>query len=370
MAFGTLSVSDLLATQKTIAEIGVDQVYLAIQTSLDAHNSLLREKLDFLCEATTDRQRRYGGPDTMAMQEIDAYGTPDAQKVQAGSTVGFPLRLYGIGVQWTRKYFENAGANEFAAEFVATQDADVKNMDLQIRRVLFNPCDTTFVDRLVDNVTIYPKAFANGDGAPLPVGPNGEVFTPATHTHYMHSATAGTLAALDLNNLIENVVEHYALGRARVLINRAQESTIRGFTTGALQFIPYQYVQVQPAVTAAYVPPEAQDLNVQQLYNRAIGIFGNQAAEVWVKPYIPPGYLFAFLDGAPKPLCVRERRLGTMGLVVAAEDEEYPLRARTMENEYGVGVWNRVNGAVLDSVSPNTQNGTLIYAQPAVSYPY
>jgi hypothetical protein len=344
MSYGTLSVQDLLATQKTIAEIGVDQVYLAIQMALDAHNSLLREKVNFLCESTTDRQRRYGGPDQMTMDEIDEFGTPDAQKIAAGQTVGFPLRLYGIAVQWTRKYFENAGANEFAAEFVATQDADVKNMDKQIRRAIFNPTNTTFVDRLVDNVTIYPKAFANADGAPLPVGPNGEVFNGATHTHYIGttSGVLGSWSAADVQALIETVVEHYAMGSPKLLINRAQEAAVRGMSG----FIPYQPVQVVPAITSAYVAPSSQALDTQQLYNRAIGIIGNQAAEVWVKPYINAGWVFAFLDGGPKPLCVRERRLGTMGLVIAAEDEEYPLRARSLENEYGVAVWNRVNGAV------------------------
>jgi hypothetical protein len=34
-------------------------------------------------------------------------------------------------------------------------------------------------------------------------------------------------------------------------------------------------------------------------------------------------------------------------LQIGAEDEAYPLRAQTLEAEFGVGVWTRTNGAVL-----------------------
>jgi hypothetical protein len=32
---------------------------------------------------------------------------------------------------------------------------------------------------------------------------------------------------------------------------------------------------------------------------------------------------------------------------VAADDEAHPLRARSLEREFGVGTWNRTNGAAL-----------------------
>ena len=336
MPYGTLSVSDLLATQATIAQIGEDRAFGAIQDSLDAHNRLTREILTQLADFTTDRQKRYGGAASGTMDEIDEFGTPDAQKVVAGVTVGFPLRLYGRSVQWTRKYFQNASAMEFAAEFLDIQDSDLRNMHLQIRRAIFHPTNTTFVDKLVDNVTIYPKALINADSTAMPVGPNGETFDGSTHTHYLGTAT---LTAVGMTAAIETVVEHSAMGQPMVYINRAQETAVRALTG----FTAYTPVQIIPATTTASV---RGDLDTAQLYNRAIGIFGNQAAEIWVKPWVPANWMFIFLAGAPKPLIVRERTLGSMGLVVAADDEEHPLRARTLENEFGVAVFNRVNGAV------------------------
>jgi hypothetical protein len=138
--------------------------------------------------------------------------------------------------------------------------------------------------------------------------------------------------------LINTVLEHYSAGEVRVYINRAQETAFRALTG----FTAYVDARLIPATTTVNA---RVNLDVANTYNRAIGIFG--AAEVWVKPWVPSGYLFAFIPGAPKPLCFRERRAGTGDLVLAFEDEEYPLRARTLEAEYGIGVWQRTNGAAL-----------------------
>src|SRR5690348_11067226 len=124
MPYGTLSITDLLSNQATIAQLGEDLVYNAIQIALDAHNEIVAEMLDPLVERTTDRLRRYGGLDTMHMDEIDEFGTPDAQKISAGQNIGFPMRLYGTAVQWTRRYMMTATGKEIAEQFVAIQDAD------------------------------------------------------------------------------------------------------------------------------------------------------------------------------------------------------------------------------------------------------
>jgi hypothetical protein len=46
-------------------------------------------------------------------------------------------------------------------------------------------------------------------------------------------------------------------------------------------------------------------------------------------------------------------------LRIAAQFMNYPLQATFMEREYGVGVWNRENGAVLQT------NNTVYSAPPA-----
>lgn len=337
MSYGTLSISDLLANQNTIAQIGEDAVFQSIQTTLDAHNSIMRETLSDLVEISTDRLRRFGGSDNMLLDEIDEFGTPDAQKMMPGQNVGFPLKLFGVAVQWTRKYMQTATGAELAAQFVAAQDGDARAIILQIKKALFGPTNSTVLDRLVQNALSLPvKALVNADGAALPPNPiDGSIFNAATHTHYLGT---GSFVAADLTALITTVLEHYGRGEARVYINTAQEAAVRAFTG----FVAY----IDPRVIAATTGAVAQgSLDVSNLYNRRIGLYGG--AEIWVKPWVPANYVFAFVAGAPKPLVMRERFAGTGDLVIAAEDEEYPLRARFLEREFGIGVWNRTNGACL-----------------------
>jgi hypothetical protein len=341
MPYGTLSITDLLSNQATIAQIGEDVVFESIQTALDAHNQIVREQMTDLVEISTDRIRRYGGLDTMQMDEIDEYGAPDAQKVTAGTNVGFPLKLFGTAVQWTRKFTQVATASELAEQFVAAQDADVRQIIAQIKKALFVPTNSNPIDRLVQNALVLPvKALINADGAVIPPNPiTGATFNGATHTHYLAVATGGTIATTDVTALTTTVLEHYGMGELRIYANQAQEAALRALTG----FVAY----IDPRIiSATTITTGRAALDVANLYDRRIGIYG--PAEVWVKPWVPANYLFCFDSGVPKTLVMRERFAGTGDLVIAAEDEEYPLRARRLEREFGVGVWNRGNGAVME----------------------
>lgn len=337
MAYGTLSTFDTLAaSQQTVAEFGEDRAWDGVRALYDAHNRIMREQLAVLADFTTDRQRRYGGPDNMVMDEVDEFGRVDAQKITAGVTVGFPLRLHQIALQWSRRYFLNKTAAEFAAQVVATLDAHRKRISRELRRAVFTPTNNlNYVDRLIDNVTLPVRALVNADGAAIPPGPNGEVFDGSTHTHYL--ATASFVAA-NLTSLIETVREHFGSGSQMVYINRGQEAAVRGFTG----FTPYLDARL---IGANNVNQARGTLAQENLYNRAIGLY--EGAEIWVKPWIPANYVFSYIMGQPKPLVVRERRPGSSNLVIAAEDEQYPLRAQQSEAEVGVGVWTRTNGGVL-----------------------
>jgi hypothetical protein len=333
---GTLHTLDTLASsQQSIAQYGEDNAFEAIDAALEAHNEILTEMVSELCEVTTDRQRRYGSYDAMEMEETDEYGTPDAQKISAGATVGFPLRNYSLAVQWTRKYFQNVTGEEFVAQFTSATTADVKRVQREIKRALFHPVNYTFEDKLIDHVQLAVKALANADGASIPLGPQGQEFDGATHNHYL--GTAGFVEA-NVVTLVETVLEHYASGDAVIYINRAQEAAFKGFA----KFTPYVDARIIPGANTT----EARGtLNPNLLYDRAIGIFDG-SAEVWVKPWVPAGYVFCYLKETVKPLVFRVRAAG-QGLQLVYDDESHPLRARVLEREFGVAVWNRVNGAVL-----------------------
>lgn len=345
MAYGTLNTLDTLAaSQQTVAAFGEDNAFTAIQAALDAHNNIMNSVLDNFVERTTDNLRRYGGADNMSMDEVDEFGRGDAQKIAAGVNIGFPLRLFDVTVQWTRKFFQNATGAELASQFTAVLDAHRKRVTREVKKAIFTPTNnTTYVDRLKANVTLPLRAFANADSQSIPIGPNGEVFNSATHTHYI--ARAAALAASDISAVLTLVREHYATGNEFLYINQAQEAVIRTFTTNFTQYVDSRII---PASTAQVGRGNLPPFN---LYNRPIGLF--DGAEVWVKPWIPAGYAFAWIDTV-KPLVLRTRSADSGNLTIAAEDEAYPLRARTMESEFGVGVWQRVGGAVLDITDATT----------------
>ncbi|MGK2898625.1 MAG: hypothetical protein ACSLE9_08040 [Burkholderiaceae bacterium] len=338
MAFGTLSILDTLAaSQQTVAEYGEDRAFEQIDAALQAHNAQLTEMTDWLAETTTDRQRRYGTQDAMVMEDLDEFGAPDAQKLAAGATVGFPLRMSGIALQWTRSYFMRAQARELAAQVTGTLDADRLATIRAVKNALFGVANYTFVDRLIDNVDLAVKRLVNADSASIPLGPNGESFDGASHTHYV--ARVGALAASDISGVIRLVAEHFAQGDTVLLINQASEAAVRGFTSN---FTPYVDARIIPAQN---VQVARTALAVNNIYDRPIGIF--DTAEVQVKPWIPANYMVAIQRGVEKPLVRRIDPVAGDGLLLVAEDERHPLRARTWERRHGFGVWNRTAAAIL-----------------------
>lgn len=346
--YGTLGALSLLSNNfQSVYEIGEERAYQSIATALDAHNRIVAEQVGEYCEVGTDVLRVYGTAQTMGMDEIDEYGTPDAQSILPGVLCGFPMRRFGGSLQWTLTYFRRATGDEIAGQVTGLMDADAQLVIKQIKRAIYLPTNYSYRDRLAKpsaQIDIPVKAFVNGDGAGLPSGPNGEIFNGSTHNHYLGAATGGTLVDADLQGLLNTVLEHYASGEARIVINQSQEAAVRGI--GA-NFQPYYDSSVNVGANITYGKGV---LDAIQIYNRPIGTY--RGAEVWVKPWAIANYIFAYLRGAPKPLFWRNPSYiqgavaSTLGLEF--EDEEHPLRARTYAREFGLGVWNRTNGAVLD----------------------
>jgi hypothetical protein len=340
MSFGTLQLLDTLAAQRTsIADYGEDNAYQAISAYLQAHNRIVTDMIGDLCEVTTDRLRRYGGVASMKMQRGDEYSRPNAQKMNAGVDVGFPLEMYQIGIQWTRKYFQMHTVSELEAQVNAAVDADLQRVILEIQRAIYTPTNnTSYVDHLFDansNISLPIRAFLNADSTAIPADPWGNTFTASSHTHYI--ATASFTAA-DLLSLITLIKEHYNTGTIKVYINQAQESTVRGFTG----FTPLYDPRIVLAQTTAYVQGTLDLMNV---YDRKIGVF--DAAEIWVKPWPLANYPFAFNPMQRKPLAFRTMPGDSGGLQMVADNETFPLRAQIWERDFGVGVQERANGAVL-----------------------
>ena len=342
MPYGTLAIPDTLASNRTlIALYGQDKAFEDIALYLQAHNEITSMMLGDLVEYSTDRLRRYGGVDQMEMIEGDEYSSAEAQKIAAGVNVGFPLKLFQSAVQWTRNYLKTHTVAEMAAQVQAGMTADLRRIQSEVKKAIFVPTNNlNYVDRLVDNssrITLPLRALVNADGSAIPADPYGNLFDGNVHTHYVGTAA---LSAADVTALIGLVLEHYNVGEIKLYINLAQDAAVRAMPG----FVPYTDARI---INATTLTVGAEKLDIMNPYNRAIGVFG--AAEVWVKPWLPSGYMFAFNPSAPKPLVFRTRDEGGGQFGIAAEYDSYPLQAENMEREFGVGVFERTNGACLDT---------------------
>ncbi len=353
MAFGTLTIADLQATQlnTTVAKVGLDTTFEAVTNTLAAHNRIMEEMMADLVDRTTDRLRRYGGPATVVMEDGDELTVPRPQKITAGSNVGFPLNNAIVGLQWTEMYFRKKTIAEFAGDVEAMMDADRYRVIMDIKKAIFLSSNVTINDAFTDKIDIDVKRLVNADSAPIPAGPNGEVFTASSHTHYLARA-GGSLASTDLDALIDTVREHYSTGEIRVYINQAQESAVTGFTG----FTKYVDARIVANVSADHA--RGGLLDPVNMYNRALGIY--RGAEVWTKPWVPANYLFCWNRTAPKPLCYRYDSDYGDGLQLVYDNPSYPLLSRAYRRIFGLGVWNRINGAVL-------YGGNTSYADPTIT---
>lgn len=338
MAYGTLSTLDTLASiRQSVVAFGEDRAWDSIEQALAAHNAQWTDMLGTLVDRTTDARRSYGTGDVKVMDEMDQYGLPDAQKIAPSLPVDFPLRRYGSSLQWTLQWMRSNTVSQLAAEINAIMDSDRSNLLKQVKRAVFTSTNATFTDKLgvPANVPLNLKAFANNDGSAYPVGPNGETFA-TSHTHYLANATLTDAVAA---NLVTAVQEHFNSGTPVISINSADEAAWRALTNFKPLIDPRLSLNLnanQPLVRLDYA----------NTYNRLIGYYG--AAEVWIRPWMIANYAFAYLRGQEPPLAMRVPQFEGLGdLNLVYEDERHPLRARSYERQFGIGVWIRIGGAVL-----------------------
>lgn len=343
MPAGTHTLADLRANRfQSVAEFGLDTLDPILRADLAAYNRITEEAMMELADVTADRQRIYGTSAVVElMEEGDEFDPGVARKPpQTGVTVGFPLRKYPYAIGWTNDYFLSATPADVAETVIAAQQSFTRTLLRDVKRALFGATNTTFRDRFaVPIIDLSVKALVNADSADIPNGPNGETFTGSTHTHYdWLDGAAPTQAAMLAAQT--DVMEHGHVAGVRQYINLAAEEAVRGMA----RFVPYP----DPRIIYRTADTPSQNLDIENDGgNRAIGILG--AAEVWVKPWVPAGYVFTFASrDSRKPLVYRQHPVAPLrGLRIAARLSDYPLIADQMESYFGVGVWNRTNGHVL-----------------------
>ncbi len=361
--YGSLSIVDTLRsiTGSTIVEYGVDRLYENIRILLDAHNNMTQDILSTFASRSKMKQARYGGGTVgvLGFQELSETGIPRPQKTAVtGVDVGFPLRRFGRATQWTHLYWKQKTPADFIKETVNVLLDDVNNIEAQLRRALFYSVNNlSYVDRFDNLVTLPIRAGLNADGAPIPPDRFGNTFNGATHTHYLATAS---LTAPNVDALVDTLVEHDIEGGEEVIIyiNRGNEAAF----TALSGFRYYSQELLQPGGGSTASVQLGGTRDNYAVDDVEIGRWDG-FVRVFLKPWVPVGYILAFVTGGTNEvLHWREPLWGSGDLDLMYEHEHHPFTAQAWERYMGISVWTRHKVAVLF-----TGGGT--YTNPAISFP-
>jgi hypothetical protein len=348
---GILTMSDMLKERfQTPVQLGLDTIQRSLQADLAIHNRIVNDITQTFADTTSDRRRRYGVSSQLEFLTADEFTRAHTQKVITGSEVEFPMDGFQAAVGWTAQFFKNKSVADMAATQVAAKVGHVARIRSQLQKAIFGSSNFSTFDYRVDNVQLDVKRFVNADGAPIPMGPNGETFNASTHTHYLFHDTLDNASA---HALVQTVLEHHNDGQIRVFINSADEAAWRALA----DFKPYVDARLTIPITTSNPTTRLDPFKTN---DRAIGLF--DAAEVWVKPWALSNYAVAMDIATPmKPLALRTRDGGGARLDTVGTNVLFPLQADYMESEFGFGVWTRTNGAVLYHAA-----GAVAYVDPVI----
>jgi hypothetical protein len=349
MTTRVFTLEDLLAQEFTpISTLGIDNVNAAMTAHLDFMNRSVSEQQTMLAEQVTDPRRIWGTSSNISMVETDEFGDGRTQSPKSGVEVGFPMRRFSVATGWTTEWLQRAMAPELARRAIAAENAYLTRMQEEIQFAIFNKTNYTFKDFLGDNTALSVKAFLNADSTDIPDAPNGTAFTGSSHQHYAGKSGSALIRA-DIDTLISNVVEHGLTG-VTLFVDTAMPATLSALTGS-------QLVGLIPSVLIAGTDSDSaiKKLDVDtDPSNRLVGYWNGYP--VHTRSWVPTGYIACLaLGSAEKPLAVRVDKQATLrGLLPIVEYGQPNITAKIWRSYFGVSVWNRAAGAVLDTTAITT----------------
>lgn len=348
--FGSLGLIDTwrVIDNANIYDYGVDRLWDEVDQLLQIQQALVDDMASEFVYRTDKKLLRYGIPlDEMEFQEVDEWGTSDTQKgTHRAASMGLPLRMHEISLQWSKKYWLKKTVQDFAVQWTKVLSADARNVFRGVKRGLYTPTNNlTYIDRLDDGVTLPIRALLNADGEPIPPDEFGTTFDGATHSHYLATAS---LTAANITALVNTVIEHgISAGQdVRIVIHKNDLTAVSALSG----FIGYD----EPRRVRGGGNPndfvEGGTTSMFQINNYEAGLW-NFEIPIWVKPWAIQGYILAYVRGGGdevRPLAYRvDTYPGAGNLVPVDEHAHHPFEAKSWGREFGIGVFNRDKAAIL-----------------------
>ena len=345
---GTFSIADLLKSRFTAAEIGFDAINQAVQAELAQRNQAVADALEVLTEQTTDSRRVWGTSRANEMIEVDEFNEADTQQPESGVEIDFPMRRFSYGVGLTSSWLLSAQAADVAQVALDAMLSYERRLQDEIQFAVYNSGNYDFLDKFGDRTTLAVKAFANADSGIYPNMLDGTAVA-GTHQHYTGTAGA-SLANADIDDVIDEVVEHGGMRDVGLYINEGNVATLEALTsTKFTRLTPQVLVSGQGDTIAR------EDVN-DDPGNKLVGYWG-AGYPVFTRSWaIADHYAAVARNGIlGKPIVYRvHKNPAARGLMPAVEIGMHPLVARYWNAYFGFGAWNRLAVAVKDSANQTT----------------
>ena len=341
--FSALGLSD--TDRSFVNTIGQRAVFDAAVQLLQQYNAGLQAAMSaFVERATPDHKLRYYLPGGGRLQRRGGQAQSGANKAYGSWDVALPLEDFGVQLAGDDVTLGYMSLQQFQRHLDTIMVQDTNTVRFEMLRAIFNNTQRTFVDPQWGTLLIEP--LANADSVVYPPVEGSE--TEATDDHYLESNYAASNIS-DTNNPIvtlrDEIEEHFGGGRQGgsnvvVFINNAQTAKVTALAD--FNKVGQNFVTLGQDTAVA-------NLNVPQVPGKLIGYCNGAWVSEW--RWIPSGYMLGLHLDAPKPLLVREdpaeTNLGT-GLQLVSQDEDTPFVASHYRHRFGMGVGNRLNGAVME----------------------
>lgn len=354
--FGLLGIAD--TDRSFVNVIGQRVVYDASQQLLSQYSADLQAALDVFVEKTTsDFKFRYKLPGGGRLQRRGARVRSGGMRAGGQWDIALPLEDFGAELGGDDVSLAYMRLDELQRHLDSIMIADKNTVRFELLRALFNNTSRTFEDEVNGTLTIVP--LANGDSVVYPPVLGSE--SEATSQHYLESGYAAS-AISDTNNpyvTLRDLLEgHFGAtqGGSNIVcwINPAQ--TPKTELLSDFSEVPDRFTVI--GANTDYATNLPAGLPGERVIGRVNG--------VWVIEwrYIPANYILAIHLDAPKPLIQRvdlaETGLGD-GLQLVAKIQDHPLESSIYRHRFGLGVGNRLNGAVMELGTGGTYDIPAIY---------
>lgn len=318
-----------------VTVIGERAVFDAITVSAQAHTNMVNALLANLVRRTTDHtlESFLGGSGTL--EPMNESGNPSVVREGGSYVVSLPIQEAGTAWGTTRNsraLMTVAQANRFIVEAMRKDSNWIR------RHVMASFLDNTswsFVDdnKKIGTLTIEP--LANSDVVFDIIGGGSE-----SSQHYFATASAIDDDNNPYTTIYDQLKKHFGnVGNVIAFIPNGLKATTEALT----DFIEVVNPNIQAGAMAEAI--RAPTAPIKQFGDEVLGMVNN----VWIVEWkqLPAGYIFAYDDGAPTVIGMREQKAASLqGFFQEAGESGGTLASTNMIREAGFGVMNRTGAVV------------------------